>query len=222
MKCWAFHCSTTALPIFALPNLIMKNINLIFNVLLSMAVVVLFALHFSGKKDNGDNTAATVAEASKNLRVAYFNADTVRENYELFKVERDAMEKDMQAAEDRLVNEQKRFQSDVQEFQQRAEFLTITERENREKRLGQKQQELMQLEQKLTNDLSEKEAGVNKRIFENIEAFLKDYAKKNGFTYVFSYVPGGQLWYTDPALDITNDMLKHLNEKYAENEKAGE
>ena len=187
-----------------------------------MAVVVLFALHFSGKKDSSGDTAATVAEASKNLRVAFFNADTVRENYELFKIERDAMEKEMQAAEDRLLNEQKRFQSDVQEFQQRAEFLTITERESREKRLGQKQQELMQLEQKLTNELSEKEAGVNKRIFDNIEKFLKDYAKKNSFTYVFSYVPGGQLWYTDPALDISKDMLEHLNEDYEQNKKAGE
>lgn len=199
----------------------MKNINLVFNVLLTMAVVVLFALHFSGKGDGEPSAAESVAAASANLKIAYFNSDTVRENYELFKVEKVAMEADMKSAEDRLIGEQKQFQKEVQEFQQRAEFLTITERESREKKLGQKQQDLMQLEQNLTNDLQAKEADVNKRIFDNVEAFLKDYAKKNGFSYVVSYMPGGQIWYTNPALDITQDMLKHLNEEYAKNKTAG-
>jgi outer membrane protein len=110
----------------------------------------------------------------------------------------------------------------VGEFQQRAEFLTITERESREKKLGQKQQELMQLEQNLSDQLAEKEAAVNKQIFTNVENFLKEYAKKNNFTYVVSYMPGGQIWYTNPALDITADMIKHLNEEYEKTKTAGE
>lgn len=199
----------------------MKNINLVLNVLLTVAVVVLFALHFSGKPE-ASSAAESVSEASKNLRIAYFNADTVRENYELFKVEKVAMEAEMKSAEDRLIAEQKAFQKEVTEFQQRAEFLTLTDRENKERRLGQTQQELMQLEQKLSGDLASKEENVNKRIFDNVQEFLKEYAKKNGFTYVLSYVPGGQIWYTDPALDITKDMLSHLNEEYAKNEKAGQ
>lgn len=186
-----------------------------------MAVVVLFALHFSGKSGGGKSAADNVAKASGNLRIAYFNSDTVRENYELFKVEKIAIEAEMKNAEDRLVGEQKKFQKDVQEFQQRAEFLTITERESREQKLGRRQQELMQLEQQLTDDLQSKEAGVNKRIFDNVEAFLKDYAKKNNFSYVISYIPGGQIWYTNPALDISKDMLDALNAEYAKNKTAG-
>jgi outer membrane protein len=199
----------------------MKNINLIFNVLLTMAVVVLFALYFSGKSGGEKSAAENVAEASGNLRIAYFNSDTVRENYELFKVEKDAIEGEMKSAEERLVNEQKKFQQDVQEFQQRAEFLTITERESREQKLGKKQQELIQLEQQLTEQLQSKEADVNKKIFDNVEAFLKDYAKKNNFSYVISYIPGGQIWYTNPALDISKDMLDALNADYAKNKTAG-
>lgn len=186
-----------------------------------MAVVVLFALHFSGNSGGEKSAAENVAEASSNLRIAYFNSDTVRENYELFKVEKVAMEAEMKTAEERLVGEQKRFQKDVQEFQQRAEFLTITERESREQKLGKKQQELIQLEQQLTDQLQTKEAEVNKRIFDNVEAFLKDYAKKNNFSYVVSYIPGGQIWYTNPALDISKDMLDVLNAEYAKNKTAG-
>lgn len=199
----------------------MKNINLIFNVLLTMAVAVLFALHFSGDTSN-TNTAEAVAKASSDLRIAYFNSDSIRSQYAMFTVEKEKMEAEMKQAEDRLIAEQKKFQADVSEFQQRAEFLTITERESREKKLGQKQQELMQLEQSLSDQLAEKEAAVNKQIFTNVENFLKDYAKKNAFTYVVSYMPGGQIWYTNPALDITADMVKHLNEEYEKTKTAGE
>jgi outer membrane protein len=199
----------------------MKNINLIFNVVLTMAVAVLFALHFSGDaKDN--STAEAVAKASSDLRIAYFNSDSIRTQYAMFTVEKEKMEAEMKQAEDRLMAEQKKFQADVGEFQQRAEFLTITERESREKKLGQKQQELMQLEQNLSDQLAEKEAAVNKQIFTNVENFLKEYAKKNNFTYVVSYMPGGQIWYTNPALDITADMVKHLNEEYEKTKTAGE
>jgi outer membrane protein len=199
----------------------MKNINLIFNVLLTMAVAVLFALHFSDNTSN-TNTAEAVAKASSDLRIAYFNSDSIRTQYAMFTVEKEKMEAEMKQAEDRLIAEQKKFQADVSEFQQRAEFLTITERESREKKLGQKQQELMQLEQNLSDQLAEKEAAVNKQIFTNVENFLKDYAKKNAFTYVVSYMPGGQIWYTNPALDITADMVKHLNEEYEKTKTAGE
>jgi outer membrane protein len=199
----------------------MKNINLIFNVVLTMAVAVLFALHFSGDTSN-TNTAEAVAKASSDLRIAYFNSDSIRTQYAMFTVEKEKMEAEMKQAEDRLIAEQKKFQADVNEFQQRAEFLTITERESREKKLGQKQQELMQLEQSLSDQLAEKEAAVNKQIFTNVENFLKDYAKKNAFTYVVSYMPGGQIWYTNPALDITADMVKHLNEEYEKTKTAGE
>lgn len=199
----------------------MKNINLIFNVVLTIAVAVLFALHFSSDaKDN--STAETVAKASSDLRIAYFNSDSIRTQYAMFTVEKEKMEAEMKQAEDRLIGEQKKFQADVGEFQQRAEFLTITERESREKKLGQKQQELMQLEQNLSDQLAEKEAAVNKQIFTNVENFLKEYAKKNNFTYVVSYMPGGQIWYTNPALDITADMVKHLNEEYEKTKTAGE
>lgn len=198
----------------------MKNINLIFNVLLTIAVAVLFALHFSGNTSN-TNTAEVVAKASSDLRIAYFNSDSIRTQYTMFSVEKEKMEAEMKQAEDRLIAEQKKFQADVSEFQQRAEFLTITERESREKKLGQKQQELMQLEQSLSDQLAEKEAAVNKQIFTNVENFLKVYAKKNAFTYVVSYMPGGQIWYTNPALDITADMVKHLNEEYEKTKTAG-
>jgi outer membrane protein len=197
----------------------MKNINLIFNVVLTMAVAVLFALYFS-KDDHQVSPAAAMASVPDGMRIAYFNSDSIRENYKLFADEKVKMEGEMKQAQSRLVNEQKKFEAEVAEFQQRAEFLTITERESREKKLGQKQQELMMLEQNLSDQLANKEADVNKRIFSNVEKFLDTYSKKNKFNYILSYTQGGQIWYADKKFEITNDMLNELNAEYEKNKTA--
>ena len=120
----------------------MKNINLIFNVVLTMAVAVLFALYFS-KNEPQTTPAAALGSVPDGMRIAYFNSDSVRENYKLFADEKVKMEAEMKQAQSRLVSEQKKFEADVAEFQQRAEFLTITERESREKKLGQKYEEVV-------------------------------------------------------------------------------
>ncbi len=184
-----------------------------------MAVAVLFALYFS-KNEPQTTPAAALASVPDGMRIAYFNSDSVRENYKLFADEKVKMEAEMKQAQSRLVSEQKKFEADVAEFQQRAEFLTITERESREKKLGQKQQELMMLEQNLSDQLATKEADVNKRIFSNVEKFLEAYSKKNKFNYILSYTQGGQIWYADKKFEITDDMLKELNEEYEKNKPA--
>jgi outer membrane protein len=197
----------------------MKNINLMFNVVLTIAVVVLFALYFTKEKTD-ISPAAAMASIPDGMRIAYFNSDSIRENYALFADEKVKMEGEMKQAQTRLVNEQKKFEAEVAEFQQRAEFLTLTERESREKKLSQKQQELMMLEQNLSDQLVSKEAEVNKRIFSNVEKFLDAYSKKNKFNYILSYTQGGQIWYADKKFEITKDMLKELNEEYEKNKTA--
>ena len=194
----------------------MKNLNLVLNVLLTSAVVVLFALHFNSKKKGNDEIPeAAKAAASTNLRIAFFNSDSLLDKYELYKLERANLENESKAAQSRLEGEQRQFEKEVNEFQQRAQYLTITDKEAKEQKLGQKQQELGLLQQQLSNDLMKKEAEVSQRVYEKIEQFLTGYAAKNKFTYVLAYQRGGGIWYADKTLDITQDLLKKLNEEYA-------
>jgi outer membrane protein len=46
-----------------------------------------------------------------------------------------------------------------------------------------------------------------------IEEYLKEYNKNNTYSYIFSYEPGF-IYYRDTLYNITNDVLKGLNEKY--------
>ena len=60
----------------------MKQISTYLNIVLSIAVAVLFYLHFSEKKKQGSNTKPT---ENKAVKVAYFELDSIQNNYGYFK-----------------------------------------------------------------------------------------------------------------------------------------
>lgn len=193
----------------------MKNINIVINVILFIAISTLFALHFSGSKNipEKENTRNPIIPG-ESVRIAYFNADSLTINYELFKDEKIKMDSKMREAENKFAIRQKEFEKEAAEFQQRSQYLTITEKENREKKLYGKQQELMMMEQTLSNELAKSESDVNNRIIAEVEDFLKKYAGENKLNYILSYKRGANVWFADPKLDITKDILEKLNNSY--------
>jgi outer membrane protein len=193
----------------------MKNLQLIFNVLLTIAVVTLFALYVNGKNASGAKKSLPVhSGGATNLRIAFFYSDSITANYEMFKQEKTLLDTKMKAAEDKFAASQRAFEKDAAEFQQRAQFLTITEKEQRQEKLYRQQQELMMMEQTLTGELAKAETEVNERIAKEIEAYLKEYAENNQLSYIISYKQGANVWYADQALDITAEVLKELNDRY--------
>ena len=69
----------------------MKNLSLILNVVLLVAVVILYVLHFSNAPSVqvSDSSSDT---SSVNLKIAYINSDTVLKYYDYLKVNREQLE----------------------------------------------------------------------------------------------------------------------------------
>jgi outer membrane protein len=169
----------------------------------------------NGKNSSPATSGTAAATASStDLRIAFFHSDSITLHYEMFKTEKDKLDLQMKAAEDKFVSRQKAFEKEAADFQQRAQYLTMTEKEKRQEQLYFQQQELMQMEQTLSAELAKAENEVNIRIAQEIENFLKEYAVTNQFTYILSYKQGANLWYADPKLDITADVLRELNQRY--------
>ena len=77
----------------------MKNLSLIFNVVLSIAVAVLYYLHFNGSASNANDKKATKPRATvmpktalKSTPLVYVNADSLWENFVLVKQMRKELE----------------------------------------------------------------------------------------------------------------------------------
>jgi outer membrane protein len=52
-----------------------------------------------------------------------------------------------------------------------------------------------------------------KDVKNKIEEYLKTYNNEKGYSYIFAYEPG-LFYYRDTMYDITNDVIKGLNDIY--------
>ena len=75
--------------------------------------------------------------------------------------------------------------------------------------------ELYAMGENLQRELIEEEQVMLRQIMNEVMIYLEEYNKQYNYKYIFSNSFGGQLLYTDKSLNITNDVLKGLNESYA-------
>ena len=58
---------------------------------------------------------------------------------------------------------------------------------------------------------------LNRQLFNKITSFLKEYNKDNKFDIVLSTQLGSTVLYAENGFDITNDVVRLLNEEYKNN-----
>ena len=147
--------------------------------------------------------------------VVYVNADTLLANYNLFKDVRASLQARAQKAESDLKSKATAFQQEVGRYEKSAAGMTNEQRAVTEQRLARKQQELANLNQSESNRLMSEESEEQKKIYDKVEAYLQEYSKDKGYKMVLSYSRGNSaILYGDASLDITQEVLKGLNEAY--------
>lgn len=190
----------------------MKNLSLILNIVLLVAVGVLFYLHFSGKKSQTDSSDSSGLPSD--LKIAYINSDSVLEHYDYLDVNRKVLEGKSQKLEQEFRNRAQGLQNEIANYQRTVNNLTLSQAKALEEDLGKKQQNLQLYQQSLGQQLAEEEAKLNKELYTRITSYLKTYCKDNGLQVVFKFDPTSDVLYGGESLDITNDVLKGLNESY--------
>lgn len=196
----------------------MKNSTLstALNIVLLVAVAVLFYLHFSSKSAGGNaavTTTGTKAVPNGPFKIAYFETDSIQNHFDYYKDIVAELEAKNQANSKILGEMKSSFASKYQELQKVGSTLTQTE-------LAARQQELTNIEnafrgkEKMMNDEMQ---DINFRkmqdVKKKIEDFLKEYNKDKGYAYVFSYSVD-LMYLKDTAYDVTTDLVNGLNKLY--------
>ncbi|MCB0372777.1 MAG: OmpH family outer membrane protein [Muricauda sp.] len=106
------------------------------------------------------------------------------------------------------------FQMELQAFQTKAQSMS---QKNAQEEYGQLQQrgqfigqQLQQEEQQL-QQVSQVEMD---SLVKKVKKEIKDYGKANGYTYILGGGDGGSVLYGEEANDLTDAILKILNDKY--------
>ena len=194
----------------------MKNLTLIINAVLVIAVAVLFYLFFSKPKA----TAFASPAQSSSFKIAYFEPDSLQTQFEYYKSVRNTLEAKQQEYSKQIDDMKRNLQNKAENFQQKYQSLSQAELASRQNEIASMNQELANLdreeknkEQMLSQQLQDETFKKLQEIKKEIEEYLKEYNKNKGYTYIFAGSPD-LMYYKDTAYNITTDLVKGLNEKH--------
>lgn len=197
----------------------MKIGAIILNVVLILAVGVLFYLYFNPGKTNTTSQNKPVQNdpvvntSPGSCAVAYFEMDSVEANFEMARKWKNELEK----KEDNINSEMSRLQNVYQEkfvnLQQHKATMTSTQVETATNELGQLEESIKNRKANLDQDYKTYYVQTQQEILTMIRKFCAEYNKDKRYTIIISDEPG-IVFYKDSSLDITNDLLKGLNEMY--------
>lgn len=190
----------------------MKNLSLILNAVLLVAVGVLFYLHFSSAKPA--SSSSSVAPTG-DLTIAYINSDSVLKNYDYMEETQALLEAKQKKLADDFAARANSLRGEISAYQRNVSSMTIGQAKALEEDLGKKQQNLQLYQQRLDQQMGEEAAKVNKELYDRITAFLKTYSEENNIQVVVKFDIGSDVLYGKPGLDITNSVVAGLNEQYA-------
>ena len=185
--------------------------SLIWNVILSIAVVALFFLHFS---KNGSTSDASADASIEGKRVVYVQVDSLLKNYAFFEDTRKELENKRFQLENDLTTRGRSLENEIAFFQQRAQTMTLDQARNAEAQLAKKQQDLMAYRDRSVQTLSQQEADKNEELYTRIQDYIKKYNKDNKYEYVLGYTKGGGILFADSTLNVTQKILDGLNKEY--------
>ncbi len=197
----------------------MKNISIILNVVLLLAVAVLYYLHFSERTTSEDVSGRTAGLISP-TGIAYINSDTLLKNYDFFKVAADQLEGKKDGLQAEYENRARGLETEIQSFQRNAQNMTIAQARAIEEDLVKKQQNLLRYQETLAQSLAQDEAKVNNELYDRVSEYLREYGKSHDFQLVLTYQKGSGVVYANDSLNITEEVIKGLNEAYQSENKA--
>lgn len=190
----------------------MNKIQLVINIVLVAAVAALFVIFYSGKKPASAET--TSLDPTEVIPVAYLNVDSLLTNYTFALEASDKLMSKQEDARVKMNTKLRTFQNEVADFQRKLEnnaFLSRERAEKEQQRLAKKEQELQELEAKLTQDIMMENQKLNLQLADSLNNFLKEFNADGRFHIILSNSAKDNVLMANEQYDITEEVINGLN-----------
>ncbi|NMA73976.1 MAG: OmpH family outer membrane protein [Bacteroidales bacterium] len=162
-------------------------------------------------------SGADSAESTTTMKFAFVEIDSLLTQYNFWNDLNEAMIKREEDIRVTLNQKGTALEKEAQDFQRKLEnnaFATRERAEQEHQRLLKKQQELQELQQKLTEELMLENQKNNLQIRDSINAFMTDFNKTRGYSMIFSKTGFDNLLYGEESFNITKEVVEGLNKRY--------
>ena len=148
------------------------------------------------------------------LKIAYIHTDSVINKFEYFKEKSEEIAEKGRRFESELSNRARGFEQEVSNFQQTAGNMTMNQQRAKQEELVTKERNLVTYRDNLMQELSSDENQLYNEVYDMIQEYLQEYAKEKDLEMILSYTRGGGVWYADNTLDVTESVVRGINENY--------
>ena len=175
---------------------------------------ILFAKK-SSKLDKENNAKASAMDTGCNrAHIAYVELDSMYENISYIKVRRTDMEARQRKIETDWESGMRDLETKKNNFLKKGAAITQEDAQNFQGQLYQEQQQIESKKQSQGQLLSEESFKFTDEIQKSLKEFLGEYNKEKKYMYILTTGTGlDYLVYKDPALNITDDVVKGMNLK---------
>jgi len=196
----------------------MNKSYLLKSAVIMLSLVAIIALISTGcKKSQG----TAIGSATKSSGIVFVELDSVIAHFNMATDKQTELMEKQKNSEAELNTKSQAFDKDVRDYQTKAQkgLITRATAAEIEQTLGQQQQDLLSLRDKLAGTLNEESVVAQRQILEYINDYLIEYNKDHNYQYILAKQFPGQVLYSDPSLDITASVIEGINAKYKAEKK---
>lgn len=181
--------------------------------ILAIAATVFASCQNNEKKEASEEiSTSTIAAGS----IVYFQLDQVLAGYDYandlsseVQAKVDAIQKEVDRRRTKLENGIKDFQTKVEKG-----LMTSLQMQDTQKKLQEQEQAFQQFAGQKQNEIMEEQQVMMNKIADALKTYLESYNEEKGYAMILSNQNGVPVIVGDPELDVTNEIIKGINEEY--------
>ena len=150
---------------------------------------------------------SSIAIAENSGKIGYIDLSKSFDEYQKTK----DFDKELEKKGDMKQGEREKLVQDVRKMREELELMNKSAREKKEADIEAKIKSLQEFDQEAKTDLTKERDNMVKDILKEMSDVIKEYGQKNGYSIILN---DRVLLYGDSGMDLTNEIIKILNEKY--------
>ncbi len=191
------------------------------SLILTLGLIALAVMGCNDKQTTAEGTTEQQGlsehEGALTGAIAYINIDTLIAHYDLAIDLGAKYTEKAQKIDAELTSKSKKLETAIASFQEKVQKVLITSSDatKENERLNQQQQELLNYRNTVLQELAEEETVMNNQIYFGITDYIKEYNADGKYDVIFTTSSSGPIISAKSALNITDEIMKGINAKYA-------
>lgn len=147
-------------------------------------------------------------------QLVYVDVNKLIEGYKRTKVEKTVFDKKATVMKGNIDSLMAGWQKELKNYEKERVSLTPKELKLKQELLQNKQQQINGYQEAIQKKIQEEDKKVTQTVINDINDYVKEYGKTHGYKIIFGASGGGNIMYAEDSADLTQDVLKGLNDEF--------